>query len=93
MAPLDTKSIAAHVFVTLLHAQSDRRTIGLEELASEVGVRKEDVRSIVSRLDAEGHVDGVRLRLTMSGLALASALVRSTLREPRQSEIRLRCVA
>lgn len=63
----DTKSIAAHVIVTLSDAHADGRVLRLDELAEEIGVRKADVRHVVTRLHAEGHVDALRLRLTMSG--------------------------
>lgn len=90
---LDTKSIAAHVVVVLAHAQELGRTVRLDELASEIGVRKSDVRQVVTRLHAEGHVDALRLRLTMTGLALATSLADCKLREPRQHEVRIARVA
>ena len=93
MTSLDNKSIAAHVVVSLANAQELGRIVRLDELASDIGVRKEDVRSVVTRLHAEGHVDGLRLRLTMSGFALASAFAGATLREPRRYEERVARVA
>ena len=84
MSTLDNKSIAAHVIVVL--AQVEGRVVCIDELASEIGVRKEDVRHVVTRLHAEGHVDALRLRLTMSGLALAASLEGCKLREPRHFE-------
>ena len=93
MTSLDTKSIASHLLVALSHAQAERRAVGVDQIASTIGVRKADVRTLVSRLHAEGHVDGARLRLTMSGLALATALAGSKLRAPRRQELRLRRVA
>jgi transcription initiation factor IIE alpha subunit len=86
MTSLDTKSIAAHVVVTLANAQAAGRVLRLDELASEIGIRKVDVRNVVTRLHAEGHVDALRLRLTMSGLALGAVLASCKLREPRQRE-------
>ena len=80
MTSLDNKSIAAHVVLTLSHAQAQGRAYRLDELASEIGVRKADVREVVSRLHAEGHVDALRLRLTMTGLALATSLAACQLR-------------
>jgi DNA-binding IscR family transcriptional regulator len=90
---LDSKSIAAHVVVMLAHAQELGRAVRLDELASEIGVRKSDVRDVVTRLHAEGHVDALRLRLTMTGLALATSLADCKLREPRRHEERLVRVA
>ena len=81
---LDTKSIAAHVIVILSRAQADGRALRLDEVASEIGIRKADVRNVVTRLHAEGHVDAIRLRLTLSGLALATSLAASEVQEPRR---------
>lgn len=67
---LSSKSLAAHVLVALAHA----RGASLEDLAEEIGVRRADVRAIVSRLHAEGYVDALRLKLTLPGLALAASL-------------------
>lgn len=86
MTSLDTKSIAAHVVVTLAHAQELGRVVRLDELASDIGVRKADVRDVVTRLHAEGHVDALRLRLTLSGFTLATSLASCKLRDPRQHE-------
>ncbi len=90
---LDTKSIAAHVIVILSRAQADGRALRLDEVASEIGIRKADVRNVVTRLHAEGHVDAMRLRLTMTGLAIATSLASSTLRDPRRQDVRIRRVA
>jgi DNA-binding IscR family transcriptional regulator len=90
---LDTKSIAAHVVVMLAHAGELGRIVRLDELAADIGVRKSDVRDVVTRLHAEGHVDALRLRLTMTGFALAASLADCKLREPRHHEERLVRVA
>ena len=37
-------------------------------------VRREDVREIVRKLDEEGFVDAMRMRLTLQGFALAASL-------------------
>ena len=81
---IDMNSIAAHVVVLLSQAQALGRTVRLDELASDIGVRKADVRGVVSALHAEGHVDAIRLRLTLSGLALATSLAASEVQEPRR---------
>jgi DNA-binding IscR family transcriptional regulator len=86
MTSLNTKSIAAHVVVTLAHAQELGRVVRLDELASDIGVRKADVRDVVTRLHAEGHVDALRLRLTLSGFTLATSLASCKLRDLRQHE-------
>jgi hypothetical protein len=90
---LDTKSIAAHIVVTLADAHADGRVLRLDELAADIGVRKADVRGVVTRLHAEGHVDALRLRLTLSGLALATSLGARELPDLRRREERIRRVA
>lgn len=81
---VDTKAIAAHVLRHLATAQSHGRLVRLDELANAIGVRHEDVREVVSSLHAEGHVDARRMKLTMSGLALAAAMGECKLRAPRR---------
>lgn len=90
---LDTKSIAAHIVVTLADAHADGRVLRLDELAADIGVRKADVRTVVTRLHAEGHVDALRLRLTLSGLALATSLGAHELPDLRRREERISRVA
>jgi hypothetical protein len=90
---LDTKSLAIHVVVTMGDAQADGRVLRLDELAADLGVRKADVRHVITRLHAEGLVDALRLRLTMSGLALATSLGASALPALRRHEERIVRVA
>lgn len=86
MTSLDARSVAAHVLLSLADAQAKGRLVRLDELAEDVGVRRADVRDVVRRLHQEGHVDAQRMRLTMSGLALAAALDGCMLKEPRRAE-------
>ena len=51
------------------------------------------MRTVVTRLHAEGHVDALRLRLTLSGLALATSLGARELPDLRRREERIRRVA
>lgn len=81
------KSIAAHVIVALAEAQELGRNVRLDELASDLGVRKADVRHVVTSLHTEGHLDALRLRLTMTGLALATSLSGHTLAALREPQI------
>lgn len=71
---LDHRALAAHVLRALASAQSRGRLVRLDELAPALDVRREDVRKVVTQLDAEGHVDAMRMRLTMTGLALAASM-------------------
>ncbi|AKU95794.1 hypothetical protein AKJ09_02458 [Labilithrix luteola] len=86
MNSIDTRSLAAHVIRLLGVAQAKGRVARLDEVASELDVRRTDVRAVVSRLHAEGHVDALRMKLTMSGLGIAAALSGSKLRTPRRHE-------
>lgn len=81
---LDPKAIAARILRHLANAQTRGRLVRLDQLACDVGVRRGDVRMIVTRLDAEGHVDAQRMRLTLSGLALAASMRGQQLREARK---------
>ncbi len=85
MTSIDARSLAAHVLVALADAQSRGRTARLDELAEDLDVRRTDVRSTVTQLHAEGHVDAYRLRLTMSGLALAATFDGCLLKEPHRA--------
>lgn len=84
MTAFDPRPLAAHVLRHLARAQSLGRLVRLDELAGDLGVRREDVRDVVRRLHAEGHVDAQRMRLTMTGLALAASMKDCKLREPHR---------
>ncbi len=80
------RPVAAHVLRHLARAQSHGRPVRLDELACDIGVRREDVRHAVTSLHAEGHVDAQRMRLTMSGLAIAASMRECKLRDARFRE-------
>lgn len=80
---IDPKAVAAHVLRHLAREQQRGRLVRLDDLACAVGVRRGDVRRVVASLHAEGHVDAERMKLTMTGLALAAAMRDLPLREPR----------
>lgn len=84
---IDSKTLAAHVLVVLARAQRARRVITAHDVSTDLDVRKADVKSVVARLHHEGHVDALRMRLTLSGLALAEALTKSALRPLRQARV------
>lgn len=83
---LNDKAIAAHVLRYLAAEGSLGRLVHLDEIADEIGVRSEDVRHVISRLHAEGHVDAKRMKLTFTGLALAAAMSDCVLRNVRIEE-------
>jgi hypothetical protein len=83
MSTLHRRAVSAHVLRHLAREQSRGRGVHLEELARDIGVRHEDIRHVVSCLHREGHMDAKRMRLTMTGLALAAAMKDCTLRAVR----------
>ena len=74
MNTFDTRAVAAHVIRHLAREQSRGRGVHLEELAEDLGIRRVDVRHAVTRLHQEGHVDAKRMKLTMTGLAIAASM-------------------
>ena len=69
---LDDTSLAAHIVQVL--ARRRGRPLTLASLTEHVGARRADVRRMVTRLHAEGFVDALRMRATLAGFAVASAL-------------------
>jgi len=76
----NSKAVAAHVLRHLARAQSRGRLVALDSLASDIGVRREDVRHVVTSLHEEGHVDAKRMKLTMTGFAIAASMRECMLR-------------
>lgn len=75
--------VAAHVLRHLARAQSRGRLVRLDQLACDIGVRREDIRDVVTSLHAEGHVDAKRMKLTFTGLSIAAAMRECKLRDVR----------
>jgi hypothetical protein len=79
-------SLSADVLRALYGARDERITLddlcaalGASEVPARDGVRvratrREDVREIVRRLDEEGFVDALRMKLTLQGFTLAASL-------------------
>ena len=79
-------TLSADVLRSLYEARSQRITlddlceaVGASDVPARDGVRvraprREDVREIVRRLDEEGFVDALRMRLTLQGFTLAASL-------------------
>lgn len=80
----DTELTAIHVMRAVTIAHRAKRPIDLETLARELDVRKTDVRSVVSKLHAQGFLDAMRMRPTMLGLTLGLAAKGVPLRPLRQ---------
>ena len=83
MTTASLKPVAAQILRHLANAQAKGRVVRLDELASDIGVRREDVRHAVTCLHAEGHVDAQRLKLTLSGFAVACSMRECKLRAAR----------
>lgn len=66
--------VARHVLRALASAQLAGNVVDLAWLASEVPVRRSDLRSAVTSLHREGLVDALRMRLSMRGFAIGVAL-------------------
>lgn len=86
MNSFDVRATAAHVLRYLAQQQQRGRAVRLDELADSIGVRRVDVRHVVTQLHTEGHVDAKRMKLTMTGLAIAASMRDCKLREPRRRE-------
>ncbi len=90
---IDRHALAAHVLVALARAARSGRNVTAADLAEILKVRRGDVREVVSTLHAEGHVDALRMRLELSGLALARAFAKSSLKASRRSDVERAAVA
>ncbi len=87
MSPvLDRKAVAAHVLVALSVAAEEGRSVTVADVAETIKVRRGDVREVVSQLHAEGHVDALRMRLSMTGFVLARNLAKANLKKARDVE-------
>jgi len=82
---LDSHALAAHVLVALARAAKKGRNVTVADLSEELEVRRPDVREVISRLHHEGHVDALRMRLSLSGLALAKAFGTGTPKPVRRA--------
>jgi hypothetical protein len=76
---MDRKILAAHILQALALAQLDGRTSTLETLVELLRVRRKDIRATLTVLHRQDMVDVLRMRLTLSGFTLGSALIGKTL--------------
>jgi hypothetical protein len=74
-----------HVLQVLARAQRDQRTSSLDTLVDALQVRRGDVRRAVSALHREGLVDALRMRLSLRGFAIGTALIDRKLPTLRRS--------
>ncbi len=66
--------VAMHVLRALTRSARTERRVSLEDLSTELRVRKVDVRRILTTLDRQGFVDVLHMRPTMLGFAIGHAL-------------------
>ncbi len=83
MTPQD---IAPYILRALAEAQTEGRAMDLETLSLTIKVRRGDVRKTVSALHQEGLVDALRLRLSLAGFAVGSALLAKELPPIRRTK-------
>ena len=77
---MQTKPLAAHVVAALFQLRERTMPITLDTVTEVLGAApKTDVRAALSALHKEGVVDVTRMRLTLRGLALGSALAGAAL--------------
>jgi DNA-binding Lrp family transcriptional regulator len=82
-APADDV-LAIHVMRELTSLQREGRVATLADLAGALGVRRADVRRVVSALHRQGYVDALRMKPTLAGFALGSALIGAELTPMRK---------
>lgn len=73
------KTLALHVLRSLALAQRAGRTPRLEAIADKLGVRRTDVRAVLTALHREGYLDVRTMRLTLAGFALGLSLAQREL--------------
>jgi transcription initiation factor IIE alpha subunit len=82
------QTVAAHILAAMSLAQQDQRTMDLDTLCTQLGVRRADVRRGLSALYRADMLDLSRMRLTLAGFAIGSAWATRSLRPLRHRVIR-----
>ena len=68
-----TEHVGMLVLRELAEAQDRGERLGLDDLVQALGVRRGELRSIISRLHQQGLVDALRMRTTLAGFAMGRA--------------------
>lgn len=79
--------VALHLLKSLAVAQARGRVVTLETLCEGLGLRRAEARAALSSLHREGYVDVGRMKLSLSGLAIASGLARTRLAPLRPARL------
>ncbi len=90
---MEANALAPHVLRLLANYQMKGRRANLQTLVDDLRVRRADIRSTVSVLDAEGYLDALRMSLTMRGFAIGTGLVEADLPPLRRESTALTLVA
>ena len=72
---MDPKTLAAYILQALTLAQMEGRSENLETLVEALRVRRKDIRSTLTLLHRHGLVDVLRMRLSLAGFAIGTALL------------------
>ena len=86
---MDTKTLAAYILQALTLAQREGRTENLETLVETLRVRRKDIRATLTVLHRQGLVDVLRMRLSLAGFAIGTALLGQPLPALRKATIRV----
>ncbi len=71
---VDGGALALHVLKGMTRAHLDGEATGLDALVAALGVRRSDLRRVLSALHEEGMIDLARMRLTLAGFAVGQSL-------------------
>lgn len=82
---MDHKTLAAYILQALTLAQTEGRAENLESLVERLRVRRKDIRATLTILHRQGLVDVLRMRLSLSGFAIGTALLGKDLPELRKA--------
>ena len=91
--PISDRVLAAHVLRMVALDRARGRTSTLDDLSRRIGVRREDVRAVLSKLHREGCFDVVRMKVTMNGFVAACAMSGTRLQAIRRVAPAKRVVA
>jgi len=84
---MDHKTLAAYILQALTLAQMEGRAENLETLVETLRVRRKDIRTTLTVLHRQGLVDVLRMRLSLAGFAIGTALVGQSLPELRKAAV------
>lgn len=70
----DAGTLAIHVLCEMTTRQQRGERALLDDIARAVGVRRTDVRRVISQLHRQGFVDAGRMRVTLAGFAIGLSL-------------------